>query len=512
MRSPLLRRARRGSFAALCAALGLLALGGAPAGAQTAVPGCAGTAPGGDWPAYGHDLANTRSQPAESAIGPSQAATLAPAWSVAVAAGQTSGAPLNGTPIVVDGCVYAGGADGYVVAANADSGAVVWKSPQLIDPAAAGLGGAIVGSVAVAGGKVLVPVSLSGGPFLAALDQRTGQVLWRSAPVSTYSGSYTNASAQVYGGTVILGFSPPEGDPQGQGGFALIDASSGRILGVTDTVPPADQAKGFAGGGIWSTPAVDTATGFGYVGAGNPSSKQKQDPNTDAILKFDLNRGPGFGAIVAAYAGQVDQYEAPQLAQTPACAASEGTPADTFPLDDPACGQLDLDFGASPSLFGDGHGAELVGDLQKSGYFHVARADTMAPAWKAPIGAPCAFCNADSQAVAGGAVFAVGTPGGQLASLAAPDGSLNWVSPTADGAHYGAVSEAGGVVYTLDSTGFLDGFDATTGAPVLHRPLDADAGQVAGGLTSAGVAIARHTVYAEAGGDVVAYRPAAALP
>ena len=31
---------------------------------------------GGDWPMYGHDLANTRSQPKEKTIGPLQAATL----------------------------------------------------------------------------------------------------------------------------------------------------------------------------------------------------------------------------------------------------------------------------------------------------------------------------------------------------------------------------------------------------------------------------------------------------
>ena len=498
-----------------CAASAAFALAGAGV-AQAAPPGCAGAASGGDWPTYGHDLANSRSQPAENQIGLAQAATLAPAWSVAVsappsassvAAGSVPSSAINTTPIVVDGCVYLGGADGHMVAANADTGAVVWKSAQLLDPADAGLGGAIVGSPAVTAGKVLVPVSKSSGPYLAALDQGTGKLLWRSPPISTYPGAYTNASAQLYDGMVILGFSPPEGDAAGQGGFALINASDGHIVHVTDTIAAADQAKGYAGGGIWATPAVNPGTGFGYVGSGNPDSKQLQDPRTDAILKFDLHPGAQLGSIVGAYQGQVDQYEAPQLAQTPACKASEQTPLDTFPLDDPGCGQLDLDFGASPSLFTGADGGELVGELQKSGYFHVARADTMAPAWKVPVGAPCAVCNADSQAVAGGAIFTVGTPGGQLASLAPSDGSLNWASPTADGVHYGSVSEADGVVYTLDSAGFLDGFDAATGVPVLRRALDADSGQVAGTLTSAGVAIARHTVYAVAGGDLIALRP-----
>jgi outer membrane protein assembly factor BamB len=209
---------------------------------------------------------------------------------------------------------------------------------------------------------------------------------------------------------------------------------------------------------------------------------------------------------VASYKGQVDQYELPQLTKTPVCTASEGTPLDEFPLDDPACGQLDLDFGGTPNLFSDGHGHELVGELQKSGYYHAAYADTMAPAWANPIGLPCALCNADSTAIDNGSIFAVGTPGGVMTSLTASTGGLRWADPVGDGVHYGSVSTADGVVYTLDSLGCLDAFDAGTGVPLLHRPVSADSGQLAAGLTSSGVAIARHTVYVEAGNAVVAYR------
>ena len=507
------RTARIAAVAALATAASTLGVVGA-----RATGSCAGAAPGGDWTSYGHDLSNTRTQAAEHSLGPAAAATLAPAWSVPVAAagppssGGVPAAPLNGTPVVADGCVFAGGADGYVVARNADTGAPVWRSRQLGLPAEAGLGGVIAGSVAVDGSRVIVLVNRSGGPFAVALDEATGTVAWQSPPVYRYPGAYTNANPVVYDGMLIYGFSPPEGDPKGQGGFALLDVTDGHVITVTDTVPPADQEQGFAGGGIWSAPAVDPGTGYGYLGAGNPYSKQMEDRNTNAILKIDLNRGPGLGRIVAAYKGNVDQYEASQLTQTPVCAASENTPLDTFPLDDPACGQLDLDFGASPNLLTDGAGHELVGELQKSGYYHAAFADTMERAWAAPIGAPCAVCNADSTALAGGRIFAVGTPGGVAVALDARNGSPGWASPVADGVHYGSVSTADGVVYTVDSLGFLDAFDATTGAPLLHRPLSPDAGQPAAGLTSAGVAIARDTVYVEAGGDLIAYRPAGGLP
>ena len=71
------------------------------------------------------------------------------------------------------------------------------------------------------------------------------------------------------------------------------------------------------------------------------------------------------------------------------------------PLDDPVCGQLDLDFGASANLFRASDGTELVGDLQKSGVYHVADAAIMKPAWTALVGASCEVCNAASTAVSG---------------------------------------------------------------------------------------------------------------
>jgi outer membrane protein assembly factor BamB len=95
-----------------------------------------------------------------------------------------------------------------------------------------------------------------------------------------------------------------------------------------------------------------------------------------------------------------------------------------------------------------------------------------------------------------------------MASLSGATGALSWAAPVGDGVHYGSVSTANGVVYTLDSLGCLDAFAASSGAALLHRPVFLDSGQPATGLTSSGVAIARHTVYVEAGNAVVAYRAA----
>ncbi|HEV3232387.1 MAG TPA: hypothetical protein VG245_09045 [Candidatus Dormibacteraeota bacterium] len=80
---------------------------------------------------------------------------------------------------------------------------------------------------------------------------------------------------------------------------------------------------------------------------------------------------------------------------------------------------------------------------------------------------------------------------------------------------------ANGVVYTFDTTGFLDVLDAATGLPLLRRPMTVDAGAPAVSFTSGGIAIAYHTVFVAASeggpaagtpmnGYLIAYRPGAA--
>jgi outer membrane protein assembly factor BamB len=178
------------------------------------------------------------------------------------------------------------------------------------------------------------------------------------------------------------------------------------------------------------------------------------------------------------------------------CSASD-SPSVPDPLDDPACGQLDLDFGASPNLFRDAAGNVLVGELQKSGVYRVAHADSMKPAWTQLVGLSCQACNAGSTAFDGNSVLGVGAPGGELFSLDRSSGSVRWASPVGDGVHYQSTSAANGVAYTVDGSGFLDANDAATGAVLLHRQTSTDAGTLTGdGAASNGLAIAEGSVFA----------------
>jgi len=484
----------------------------APSAAHAAsvAPCSATTMAGGDWPSSGHDLANTRSQPAETTLGTGKAGSLAPAWVFSTKSAGDDSSSFESTPVVSGGCVFLGSSTGHVYAVDAATGKQVWT--RTVTVTTAGGGGTFVGAPAVYRNLVIFLVDAQDAPYAIAFDRSTGAVAWRSRPVVAKAGYYTNASAVVADGLLLFGFSPSEGDSHGVGGFGILDARNGTILKVTPTIPPADQAKGFSGGGLWSTPAYDPATRYAYFGAGNPYSKQVEHANTNAIIKIDLDRSRAtFGEIVAAYKGNPDQYDQTlqQASHTPVCAATDSDSVPT-PLDDPACGQLDLDFGAAPNLFRTSSGHLLVGDLQKSGVYHAADAGTMKGAWTALVGGSCLLCNAASTAFDGHAVLGVSTPGGIMNAIGRDDGSVLWRAPVADGLHYEGTSVADGVAYTFDGDGFLDGFDAATGSVLLHRPMSADTGSAMANLVSSGVAIAGHTVLVAAAdpsdGYVIAYR------
>jgi hypothetical protein len=372
----------------------------------------------------------------------------------------------------------------------------------------------VVGAAAVYGPEVVYLVDEFAAPYAVAFNRSTGAVIWKSAPFApplsssaAQAGSYTNSSPIVTKGYILAGWSPPEGDPTATGGFSLINATTGRVVKTTYTIPVSAQQQGYAGGGLWSTPAYDPSTEYAYWGAGNPNSKDKQYKTTDAILKIDVDPARStFGRIVAAYQGNVDQYTQTleELSQTPACQVS-ADPTVPDPLDDPVCGQLDLDFGAAANLFTTASGTNVVGDLQKSGVYHVANRATMAPVWSTIVGPSCAACNADSTAFDGRSIYGVATPGADMFSLDGSSGSTSWVSPVADGTHYQSVSTANGVVWTVDGQSNLDGFGAATGAPLVRRPLSVDAGAPVVNLTSAGVAIAEHHLFVSAGG--ASYEP-----
>ena len=501
-----------GALAALIA----LALSSSAASATSARPSAPRVEPCSDqtapsWSTFGGDLQNTRT-PADvtTPAGPGVVA-LSPRWAYTTAGAGVGLGDLNGTPIVAGGCVYLNTAAGAVTAVDLATGDEVWSATVVLDPnKVAGLGGIFVSSPVVTGDTLVALVNQQDAPYAIAFDRRTGERRWRSKPLVAQTGFYTNATPVVFDGLVLAGYSPAEGDPEGRGGVAIINASSGTIIKRAWAVPDADFALGYAGGGIWTAPAVDPVGKYAYAGTGNPFSKKIEHPNTNAIVKIDLDRTRAtFGTIVGSAKGNIEQY-APVFRDVvdPACETAGDDPNLQLVVGNSApCLQLDLDFGSPPNLFTDDTGRLLIGDLQKSGVYHVADARTMEKVWSATVGGSCPACNAPATAWDGDGIYGVSTPGGAMFSLAA-DGSLRWLSPVADGVHYQSTTVANGVAYTIASSGELLAFDAATGAPLLRRPIGADlppGAQPPVALSSSGIAVVGDTLLVAAGNAVVAY-------
>lgn len=530
-------RRTRTLVAAAVLAPGLAAV--APSPAQSVVECRPGPVhAGGEWRQMGLDHGHSRHQAAERVIGRAQAPLLSPAWSFSV--NEATGTMFNevtGYPIVADGCVFFGsnaGRDkpGWVFAVNADGGDLAWKTK---------VSDGIYSTVAVEAGVVYAFVSRISSPYVVALDARDGRVLWRTT-VDTQEGSDAVSSPVVYDGMVWVGVSgtAAEGDESTRfdfrGSSVVLQAgpNGGQLLAHTYAIPDDawEQGNGDAGGAIWSTISIDTdpkspTRGFGFVGTGNPFNYDEEHDNTNALLKIDMRRtvngvpNGNLGQIVGSYKGDVEEYF-PALAENTSC--DESDPVGFF-VAGFECGRLDLDFGASPNMFRDRLGRRLVGIGQKSGVYHAVDPVTMQPRWKQVMGAPSAVGGiVGTAAFDGTSLYVPHSIGGYLASLDRDAGTPKWVAPVADGVHWGnPVTSANGVVYTVDLKGFIDAYDAGTGAPLLHRPIGLGGNTgVAPTLTWGGVTVARNTVYASVGvgltsagdqfpampdGFVVAYRP-----
>jgi outer membrane protein assembly factor BamB/plastocyanin len=297
----------------------------------------------------------------------------------------------------------------------------------------------------------------------------------------------------------------------------FLDAGTGKLLKKTWTIhPPLQPEDNFAGAGVWSTPAVDTEKKVAYAGTANPFKPQDEHQHANSVVKYDVDKkSKRFGEILGHYKGQIDEY-IPGLSQIP-CYDIPGNPAPYYPQGIGACGDIDLDFGASPNLWKGPDGRTMVGAGQKSGVYHAFDGETMKGEWTQIVGPPSAVGGiVGSTAHDGNSVYGPITAPGYLWSVNGNSGAHRWFAPIGDGAHWGnPVAVANGVVYSLDLSGALNAFDARTGVPLNRKSL------IPGGTKSpltaswGGVAIARNHIYANTGmgslseGHIVALKPGA---
>jgi polyvinyl alcohol dehydrogenase (cytochrome) len=366
------------------------------------------------------------------------------------------------------------GSNGCVIyALDAATGRLGWKRSLRplgcgYAPGSASIDGSVV--YMAFGSKALV------GPQVVAMTLDHGAILWHQYLDPTQGLADTYGSPLAWNGGVYQGISgivEEEGHTtlRLRGAVIGLDAATGALRWRSYTVPP-----GFDGGPVWSTPAVDPATGMLYAGTGNAYHRPAA-PLTDSIIALEAATGNiagGFSAV------QGDVF------------------VDKHPGNGP-----DADFGASPNIFSGPDGRPLVGELAKDGVYTAVDRRTMALVWQRKtgtvnVGGALSSTAYDGQRIYGqndqGQVWALDRAGRQLWSTFR-NGQTN-LSPLAVG-H--------GVLYSIEARGFLDARRAVNGKLLARLPLGAHSW---GGLSVAG-----RTVLATTGTDIsekgylVAFRP-----
>ncbi|MGH7860314.1 MAG: PQQ-binding-like beta-propeller repeat protein [Candidatus Binatia bacterium] len=347
--------------------------------------------------------------------------------------------PTSSTPIVAGNCVYTGGVDGVVRALDLDTGATLWEATTAIDANEVGQRNLYSMSVDVAGGLVHVNVEHTSDDFprAQAFDADTGERKWVSAPLEFDYPAWQLSNPAIFGGMHFQATTGPDADPKARPGYAFWEAATGGVIHRQTTIPVADLDKGFAGGGIWATPAVDTETKYLFVGTANPFSKKIEHRYDNAILKIDADRSRDtFGTIVDAYKGWHDSLE---LNRQPACDELGGKePVSYHPSGySIACVQLDIDFGASPTLWRNAQNELMVTELQKSGVVHTLFADTMERAWTTIVSTLPPETAGNSASTAYDGRYLIVAPNlYQMMALEPETGRIAWATPGGESLNY----------------------------------------------------------------------------
>jgi polyvinyl alcohol dehydrogenase (cytochrome) len=485
----------------------LLAIGAQSAGAAP---------PSTSWLFAGNDVTNSRTQPAETKISSNSVGNLAVKWTF-TDHGDVSATPTvaNGVVYFPDWGGYINAVNAQTGALiwqkqlSADYG-YPDASPPFTPPFNSWISRtspAIYGNELIFGDNNGSGYLNNGvGANVLAVNARTGDLLWKTT-VDTDPAAVITANPVVAGGKLIVGVSSnEEGVAAGfygpyacctfRGKVLALDPTTGGILWSTYTVPSSTNPVAdsnaactgsffpqgptgcdYTGGAVWDTPAVDVGKGLVFVGAGNnytapdgavACAQTAADNGTsnagcadasdwfDSVLALDLNKG----SIV--WGSRAEGWDA----WTVACAI--GLPPGVTWCPSPT--SPDFDFGGSgPNLIKGMMGRPLVGVGQKSGIYWAFDETTGQTVWHTLLGPGAALGGIEwGTAYDGGRIIvpisnsdnkpytlANGQPadGGSWAALDPQTGKVNWQVPTPDGYSWGIgpASVANGVVFVGDS-------------------------------------------------------------
>ncbi len=438
------------------------------------------------WIGYGHDFKNTRSNPLETTISASNAATLTEAWRYDDIDGVTS------TPAVFGDDAFIGSWDGYLRSLDLGDGSLNWET---LLTSGSGPGLMVDASPWLDGNTVYVG---DGDGVMHAVDRVSGAVVW-SVELDDHPQTRLFGSPVIVDDMLIVGVASYElalqlPDYTFRGSVVALDKNTGSELWRIYTTT--NDAQAGAGVSVWSTPAIDEDRGLLYIGTGN-TYEEPAAPLSDSLLAIDYVNG--------------------QLVWS-----RQFTENDVYTIFGQPPQGPDADLGAAPNLFRAG-GQDLVGIGDKAGVYAALDRDTGDTVWAVQLtdgshlgGVMMTSTYVDGVVYVSSNImvdeFNYTSPANTSKTFAldASDGSTIWET-TIPAASFGALTHANGVVFQPTTPGDLYALDAGDGSVLWTDDLGADLG--------GGVSVANGTVLAPYGfwffgappnpsGGLVAYRPA----
>jgi quinohemoprotein ethanol dehydrogenase len=255
-----------------------------------------------DWPYNGGDLWNRRFQSIDL-VNPSNVSQLKPAWIFHTGTGGPN-KYLEMTPLVVNGVMYVTDGVDDVFALNPTTGKQIWKYTASDLPALSTLAG-LAANRGVAYGQGLLFIGRLDAT-LVALNAKTGAVVWKTAVDSPSNYAFLSAAPQFINASNGAGGREPEvliGVSSDAGARCHVDAYSpatGKLLWRFYTTNSADFAgdSGQVGGGaMWNTPTFDPTLNMVYFDVGNPNAtynavdRAGANLYTDSMVALDATSG-----------------------------------------------------------------------------------------------------------------------------------------------------------------------------------------------------------------------------
>ena len=252
-----------------------------------------------NWLMYSGDYAGHRYSSLDQ-ISTSNASSLVPKWAYQTMAG----GKFETTSLVVDGVLYATGADDRAFALDARSGRPIWQYQRGLPPDIRPCCGRVNRGLAILGDKVFLGTL---DAHVIALDAKTGNVAWDVNTVggSDYNKGYSITLAPLaIKNLVLIGVS---GGEYGIRGFIeAYDAATGARKWRFYTVPApgepghetweGDSWK-IGGAPAWITGTYDPATNTTFWTTGNPSPSNRGEGRagdnlySNSLLALDPDTG-----------------------------------------------------------------------------------------------------------------------------------------------------------------------------------------------------------------------------